>query len=406
MPLDPGGFLEPPPYVDPRPDPPTVPRSRITARHPYDPLPSLRPRAYSLNFGQGTFGNALQIATTGGDAVGHHAFSASIGVEVERPDPQFSLGYVYGRLPFDLRVSMFRNLNPRAGYRYADQQPVWIEETLGVTSGLSYAVPTAFDSSSFGLSYSVARMGGALPLVRGVDPYARIEVDPPRGYLGTLHLGYAYSNIERYLWSVGPERGFTLAVSTDIAEHALASDYKLYVFSYSATGYVPLPWARHHTLALHGASSITMGDYPRRGLFYTGGFLDVPIADELTNQVFQSGFILRGYAPVAFIGSQYHLANFEYRFPILNVDHGVSTLPAFLQRLNGAVFADYGGAFDTLDPENWRDQLHLGVGGELWVEATFGYFLSLNLRLGYAHGVRDQAAIPGGQTYFVLAAPF
>jgi hypothetical protein len=116
--------------------------------------------------------------------------------------------------------------------------------------------------------------------------------------------------------------------------------------------------------------------------------------------------VLRGYPSFAFSGPQYHLFNAEYRFPILNLDRGLSTLPLFLQRFSGNVFADYGGAFYDLDPDRWHEQFHLGVGAELWIDFTFGYVVPANLRVGHARGVADSAAAAGGQTYAVLAVPF
>ena len=119
---------------------------------------------------------------------------------------------------------------------------------------------------------------------------------------------------------MGAERGFTLALSADVAAPLLASDYKLYVFSYNATDYVPMPWGHHHALALHGASAVTMGNYPYQGLFYVGGFLEAPLFQNYTLGAYQGPFVLRGYPAFSIAGNQYHLFNAEYRFPIVDVD--------------------------------------------------------------------------------------
>ena len=406
LPVDQSQWLTPPPYVDDRPDPAEVAPLGPVVRHPYNPLQTLRPRSWlPLTIGPGTFGSAISLGAVGTDVVGHHQVAASILAETERADPQFSLSYAYGRLPFGLQTSFFRSLALR-GYRYSDQNKTFVEHDIGITNSLSYSIPNVFETHSFGLSYSIARFGGDVTLSHSPDPYALVPYEPPRGYVGALHLGWAYSNAERYLYSVGPERGFSLAAGTDVAAPALASDYTLLVFSYAATGYVPMPWAQHHTLAIHAMGAISGGDYPYRGLFSTGGFVDTPVVSALVNRIFQGGFVLRGYAPGSFVGSQFHLLNAEYRFPILNIDHGFSTLPFFVQRLSGSLFADYGGAFDDLGKSPWKDDLHLGVGGELWLDLTITYLISLTVRFGYAKGVFDEAAIPGGQTYTVVSAPF
>jgi outer membrane protein assembly factor BamA len=414
MPLEPSTYLPAEPYVDRRPDPPAAADQTPIERHPYNALPTLRPRSWSYSYGPGTFGNALQLATSASDVVGLHRVGASMVIDTARADPQATLSYNYGRLPFDFGIQLFRTVNPRGGFRYSDQQPDYIEENIGITTSLGYALPTALDSQGFNLSYSIARFSGDLPLAQSPDPYALTESDPSRGYIGAIHLGWSYSNVERYLWGVGPEKGFSLAASTDIATPALASDYTLYVFGYSFTGYVLMPWLSHHSLAIHAGGSAAAGNYPRRGLFYTGGFVDTPFVDASifdpqifqTSSIFQGSFVLRGYAPLAFIGSQYHLLNLEYRFPIWNVDRGLSTLPVFLEHVSGNLFADYGGAFDDLDTIHWRDQFHLGVGGEVWIDMTLGYFVGATFRIGYAHGVADDAAIPGGKLYGVVSSPF
>ncbi len=414
MPLDPSTWLEAPAYQDDRPDVHAVPQSPQFRRHRYDPLPSLRPRAFNFVYGPGTFGQALSLSVVGADAVGHHSIGATVVAQTERSDPQFSVTYAYGRLPFDFRTTFFRTTAPRGGYRYNDQQPVFIEENVGIANGIGYALPSSFETNAFALNYSVARFRGELPLATSPDPYAITEADPARGYIGAVHFGWVYSNAERFLHSIGPERGIFAALNSDVAHPALASDYTLYVLSYSLTGYLTMPWGHHHSLALHASGAMGAGSYPRRGLFYTGGFVDAPVLDPSilypdffhSQGIFQGGFVLRGYAPLAFIGSQFHLYNAEYRFPIVNVDRGVSTLPVFLQRVSGNLFADYGGAFDDLDKTQWKDQFHLGVGAELWIDLTMGYFLNANLRIGHARGVKDSNAIEGGQTYVVIAAPY
>ena len=108
---------------------------------------------------------------------------------------------------------------------------------------------------------------------------------------------------------------------------------------------------------------------------------------------------LRGYPSVIEAGRSYLLGNAEYRFPIVNVDRGLSTLPIFLNRISGNVFFDYGSAFDVFPDAQFKS----GTGAELWFESTLGYFVSFNWRLGYARGLAS-----GGmdKLYFVAAVPY
>lgn len=403
MDLDPRRWLEVPPFVDTRPDPPRYGGASITSRHPYDPLPTLRPRSWRLDAGPGTFGSALAISTSASDAVGHHALAASLLVETERSDPQGAVSYSYQRLPFDLTMSFRRSITP---VLYRPDRPLFTRQNLSLASGISYSLPSAFENNVFNFTYTLSRLDGALPLSTPSDPDALLGGEPVRGQLGSVHLGWSYSNAEAYMRSIGAERGFTLSLSVDVAAPPLASDYTLYIVSYSAAQYFPLPWARHHTFALRQASGTASGNYPFRGIFYTGGFIETPLFRNLSLGEYQGPFVLRGYPAFSFSGSQYHLFNAEYRFPILNLDRGLSTLPFFVHRVSGNVFADYGGAFNELDLDHWTEQFHLGVGAELWLECTLGYVIGASLRLGHARGIADAAAAPGGQTYAVLAVPF
>ncbi len=113
----------------------------------------------------------------------------------------------------------------------------------------------------------------------------------------------------------------------------------------------------------------------------------------------QGGIQLRGYPVVAEAGNYYALFNGEYRFPIVNVDRGLSTLPAFLNRINGDFFVDCGSAFSNPNSA----QFLTGVGGELLFDAMFGYVLSFEFRVGYARGLSDLGT---DKVYFVAAVPF
>lgn len=405
MPFEPATFLAAEPSRIERVDGPRLFPQHSYVKTPYNPLPSLRPRNFTLRYGPGTYGQALTIQTQGSDAVGHHSFAGSMNIETDEPVPYASLSYVYGRLPFNYFSTLFRSVAPRHGYVVSEQEPIWLETTWGWTNGVAYTRPRGYDSQTYALSYSIAHIDGELPVGAALDPYALVGHDPLRGYVGTLRLAWAYSNAEQYVNSVGPERGFSLSTTMDVGNELTASQFDIYAFGYNATKYTPMPWARHHTLAMHIGGATATGNYPRRGLYYVGGFSDTRLQDQLYETVFQSAYVLRGYKPVSFIGTQYHLANVEYRFPIVNVDHGISTVPIFLQRISGNAFVDYGGSFNQLDVSNWRGQLHTGVGGELWIDVQLGYHMLLNIRAGYAKGFGVYAE-EGGQKYLVLAAPF
>lgn len=372
---------------------------------PYNPIKTLGPRSYELRYGTGTFGNALTVQTEGSDAVGLHAFEAAVTFETEGPEWLARLNYWYLGLPFNMTIGLFRNAAPRRGYRVGEISETVTEHYYGASAAVGFASSGEFDghSASFGMSFG--QYSHDSPLGTRVDPWAPVPTEPSSGVISSAHVAYGYSNVEQSLYAISYERGMTVYLGSDFAHPALGSESTLALFRGSVTGYLPLPGLNHHVLALAVSGGSSGGTYARRGLFATGGFADQQPFDVYTSGLLQSGFVLRGFEPAQFIGSNYTLLNAEYRFPVIYVDRGVSTLPVFLQHLSGAIFADYGGAYDAIDPAHPFDVMHLGVGAELWLSAILGYRAGGTLRVGVAHGF-GEAAPSDLQTYFVAASAF
>jgi hypothetical protein len=290
-----------------------------------------------------------------------------------------------------------------------------------VRSALSYDHRGEFVSQNVGVSYTASYVDASLPLetVGGpLDPYASVTVNPFQGVMSTVHLGYSVGSIDGSFDVVGGTRkGLALSLGLDVADEAIGSAESLYAATYRLRGYVPMPWPGHHVLALASSGGMSAGSYARRGLYYAGGYdlENFSLLDTITSQTQQGSFQLRGYPPNVYSGSVYLLQNVEYRIPIADVDHGISTVPVFLRRIMGNLFLDYGGAFQEFDFEQlelltkgallYSPQLHTAVGVELWIAATLGYVLDLEARLGYAYGFSAEAE-EGGQLYFVLASAF
>jgi outer membrane protein assembly factor BamA len=219
-----------------------------------------------------------------------------------------------------------------------------------------------------------------------------------------LSANWAYSNAQGFLWGVSAEKGFSVSASIDVTHPVIGSDYRGFRAKSDFTTYVRMPWLKHHVVALHAGGGMSGGFYPG-GPFYIGGFIDFGPQDHALSFItgggflYQGGVALRGYPPVAETGAYYMLGNAEYRFPIVNIDRGLSTLPFMLNRISGNVFFDYGSAFDSLETAAFKS----GIGAELWVDTTLGYFAAFNFRVGYARGLAS-----GGidKVYFVAALPY
>ncbi len=385
MELVPERWLQAPAYVDDRAQPvPLVTRERWPVA-PYNPLTTLAPRSYSLDLGTGTFGTTLSMSVHGKDVAERHAFFANFSIDFSRGIPQGGLSYFYDGLPATLRVDAFHRVVPRTVTASLETMPA-LEYLTGVSSGVTYELPREYEWHSLAASYTVEYFEQKLDTERKLDPYAPLPPKLEDGQLGLVHGGYGYSNVESTVYATGPERGVSVGLGADYGSAATASDDTFYSLLLRSTGYVPLPWARHHVLALGVNGGAAGGSYPRLGLFYTGGF------------------VLRGYEPAQFSGTKFALMNAEYRMPLWYTDGGVSTLPVYLRKVSGVAFADWGGAFSTFDPNDPWNALHVGVGGELWFDFVVGYVGSTTLRIGWARGMDDLAPAP--QTYFVAAGAF
>jgi hypothetical protein len=370
----------------------------------YAPLASLRPRAYGLQAGTGTFGTAILATTTGADASGNHRFTLVGRVETDRPELQFDANYAYERLRADLGIRAFRMLSARGGgMNRALYVLPWVQESVGLESSATLPFPTTFASRSATLAASFVRVAGEpasanLPF----DPFNRPLV-PFEGHIASVRASFDYRRTQAFLHSVGAERGQAFSAGGMVAHELVGSSRSGYSLTAGASQYVPLvdlaAPLQHHTLALHASGGTSDGDYPGPGAFSLGGFSAVPLTTTLQQLLVQGGVALRGYEPFAISGRSFGLANAEYRFPIVNVDRGVALHPVFLKRVTGALFTDVGTAFTALPDATLRG----GSGAELWLDTTAGYFADLLFRLGVARGWSE-----GGvwQTYFVATTVY
>ncbi len=398
MAVDEREWTDAPAYVDMHASPPKVEPRRWEPK-PYRPWRTLLPRRYGLEITPGNFGQAIIVNAAGSDISGIHSVAASMTVEVEKPQLQGALSYTYGALPVDLGMTAYRTITPRGGYALGQYKPTVVQESLGFGSTLSYVQPRANDVRTYSVAHVLARTGIDFPMpIDRIDPY-ETPIFPQRGLNSTLHFAYSFSNAERYLWSAGPERGYNFSLAFDFTDPALGSDFAGFTTNGDFTTYFLMPWLKHHSLALHAGGGTSGGTFPGRGAFFIGGFVDLPVVDTVRNLLIQGGITLRGYTPAAVAGRSYVLGNAEYRFPIVNIDRGSSTLPVFLNRITGAAYFDYGSAFDVFRDARFKS----GVGGELWFDTTLGYVASFTFRLGYARGLAS-----GGidKAYFVAAVPF
>lgn len=208
--------------------------------------------------------------------------------------------------------------------------------------------------------------------------------NPVEGVLASGRVSYLFNSAKRYNFSISPEQGRTLELGYERLDRAIGSDFDLNKYTADWHEYINLPW-QHHVLQARAFAGRAIGqDFPQ-GAFQLGG--DMP--GDITLSIDDWDVYLRGYPVAEFRGQKAALASLEYRFPVVNIEHGGGQTPFFLRRLHGAVFAEAGNA--------WNEGVfHAGdvkraVGAELRLDLDMVYgMLPVTLRLGFARGLDEE----------------
>lgn len=400
MELDPSRFREAAPYVDTRPPWQPPPSGAAFPSEPYDPLPTLLPRAYLLDLTPDAFGQQLGISVIGGDVVGFHSYSLRMGIGLDRGDVTFDASYTYNRIPTAYSQRLFRNVSPRGGLRVGGHERRWLEDAWGTESRVSYSWGRALSYESVALSHSLAYLDKAEPFGGRLDPTTPPPQLPEIGWFSSAHLGWSHSTVERHTYDISPSRGRSISLDVGVSHPILGSRFRSVSTSWAFTQYLTMPWLDHHVLALRYGGGLSGGDLGRRGLYSVGGYPDASIRDGLIDNIVLGGVALRGYPAYDRAGTQFHLVQAEYRFPIVHIDRGVETLPVYLNRAYGTLFVDWGDAFYG---HPVLADFRFGIGAELFVDFTLGYFLQFTLRIGAARGLSEGGAT---QFYAHLGVPF
>jgi hypothetical protein len=387
--LDPTAWRPAQPYVDDRP-PPTVIRDdevEVSPPRAYRATETLSPQAWTASLTLGTLSRALTVNTSGGDIAGLNGYTVGLSVDLERGDVDFGASYGYSGLRIPLRLSAARNVNRRGGYRIEDVNRQFDEETVGGT--VSFGVPGERHpggSWTLSLDYDVDWSRALEDPLMVPDPNDNVPVQPLTDlFQAGVAARVSFSGTAGALYPVGTNDGYELSLSTRVDHPAVGADFRGLTVNWNARVFSGVPWGRTPTISARLGGGVRAGDLPRSGVFALGGVPSQDIVDGILNstRAGNTGF-LRGYPVRSVVGNQFHLLNVEYRHELFNIERGLSTLPGYFKRVHVAALLDAGTAFDR-DP-TW-DQVKVGLGGVLRVDAFFGFFVPGTFELGYAHGL-------------------
>lgn len=403
--LDPAHWREAaPPLLDrsPSESPPLEPP---VASKRYNPFPTVLPFVFRPYMATDGYGELLGLQLNGSDVVGYHTWNLALAFGTGRADDvNFAFNYSYAGLWPSFSIGVSHALTRKGGL-IIDGHDIGYDESswsLGTSIGLPL-LRHLIESSDLTFSYSVSwlkNQSGVPP----PDPSATVPQLPETGRIAGLGIQWSYSNLRRFLYSVSNESGRYVSLSVGLASRYLGSDHEVYNASWQWAEFFAMPWKprwlRNHVLSLQYSGGVSGGDAGHVGLYALGGYPPQNLLQSIYDFSRPGSAALRGFPYGSIVGDQFHVVNLEYRFPIVWIEHGYQTFPLYLKRLHGKAFVDYGGAFFGAIG---FDKFHVGVGGELIMELTYGWYYDAALQLGYGHGV---GAGGGDQVYFLLNNPF
>ena len=397
----------------------------------YNPLLTLFPPRTLNLFGAITDTGALGgISTGGADVLGQHSWGASVhyrtdsrffgwsaGYRLSVLQPSFSINY--SNLALDYGRIWLRSPSPEppggtqlaGSYRGKDR---YFERRDRLSLGMS--LPIRF-KQHLSVYYKLEFRKPLHDLPDTVDP----QLLPTQGSFSGLVLGWSIGEFNAYAASISPEDSAFLSVSADVESTFLGayresldgsrSSLHRAILTTEGRGYLRLPWAHNHVLAMRGVLGATIGTEIPQRTFRIGG----PYGDNPYVSLPGRYYALRGYPTSSMRGDHIYLGTLEYRMPLVYVERGLWTGPIWLRSISLSVFveaaqvwnstdyADYGGSTEGF-PVFWANT-RSSVGVELLGEAIVFWSASLRGRVGYSLGLAE-GAWPGGTFYAQLGASF
>ncbi len=379
----PGRWLLPPKEL-PRPPPVLIANNNIvTAPRKYNPWKTILPNAYSVTYsGWDRFG----IQTSGEDILGLHRYFVGADLTTSTSDISVVGSYSYHRFWPTFRLSFARSTLARGGLRTDGIFQALEEERLSLDASVSIPLhQSARDRSNLALAWEWdwRRARTELPQIAFPnEQLPRVPLTDVR--LGGVSLRYGFSNVRRAVESLGPVYGTGLSLALAYRHPSIGSFERSLAASYNLT--------HHQRAALLGAedtwylrlSGGIRGGEDNSNRFSIGGVPEQNIADSVINTIrFGGTGYLRGFSRGAAVGTQFHLANIEYRKELFDIQRGLESWPIYLRRLHLAGHLDAGIATrDSLRPKDvlWS----LGI--SLRLDVHFGFFEPGTFDLGISRG--------------------
>lgn len=352
----------------------------------------------SLSFESTKDYRALILKLNARDAAEIHSWEADLRFTSLSWVPNIGFNYRTSFFAPNLWVNLGRGVYVQEGFR----RPVAPDDQEGGEGYFKNKFLSRATSGAIGISgrvqvSSVARVGwsGSYRLSHFKNlSLGDLNVDPNgpginrrrEGFSGSVSAGLYYDDRRAGAFSFTHESGQRLSLRVSVAQPWLGGRDQAIESSATIQRYFRMPWLDHHVLALRVAGAVTSRGASGFGNFSLGG---VGGQNDLLSAILQQTPLnltgtLRGYPPALRRGRFYTLLNAEYRFPLLPIETGKSTLVLYASHLEGILFTDWGNAFDSFEKPG---KMLGSLGGAIKIDMRKGYGYSLQFLLQYAQGL-------------------
>ena len=331
----------------------------------YSPWATIAPRFWTPAIYTDNDEWMIGAATGSEDALGRHVYAVQAAWTTSRGRPDWQVAYVYDRWwptifanyaddtdPF--RTAEIRTREVNAGVLLPFRRIRWTQTLLG-----------AVHSSN--------------------DELECASCQPADVTRRSLRTGWRVSAARGYGYSISLEDGWSATTAFEFTREAWGSAGNGGAANVDLRGYVPVI-PRHAVVAMRAAGATTWGDASVRRIFSASGY------DAQTGG-FRFGSdaigLVRGVHDDEVIGRHAAVVNLDYRLPLMRIDRGWGTVPAFARVIHGAVFADIGHAWN--EDFDASDAI-VSIGAELSLDAVIGFRLPLTFTAGAAWVSQDRGA--------------
>jgi Tol biopolymer transport system component len=347
-----------------------------TRIEPYNALPRIVPTSWFPYFLVDDIRSEIGITTYGADPLRRHFYNVLAAYDTDHQWGLGQLNYIYDRWNPTLKFSLERQIlayldNANAVIRYRNSDIASME---AVWPFFRYEQQWLLHAGILSESESDKKiMPGFGPSQTNNDRLAGLAI--------------SYNSADRYARSISPSYGRQVRLVAE-DDDILDSDFSGEVYTLDWRELIDLPG--QHVFSARAVLGWGT-DNPHK--FRLGGTLETSVpsspqaaATALTENIFgHRRYPLHGYPQgrADLRGRRMALIETEWRFPISLIERGFMSPPIGLHQVHGKLLYNWG---ESWDQGNKIPGLRRGAGIEFTAELVLGYWLPVDLRIGFAKG--------------------